>query len=124
MSRYNRVLAQRNSLLKALARHRVVPTSAAAGSQLAFWDTELVAFGSVVVSRRLAVVHRLSQLARQRFEWLTRGGSLSLSYQPSLILPALGEGAGGVDGDGLQAMVSREFEIRLEKPEPTRCGRA
>ena len=115
LSRYTKVLAQRNSLLKALARDRVAPRSPGATSQLAFWDAELVAFGSTIVARRRAAVRRLAALAAERFSWLTGGAGLEVSYVPSFNLDAVeGQDDGWADG-GAQAVVARTFEMRLDE---------
>lgn len=115
LSRYNRVLAQRNSLLKALARDRVAPRSAGATSQLAFWDAELVAYGSAIVARRWATVRRLATLAHERFGWLTGGSGLELSYVPSLDLTTMDGRDDALDVASLQAVVARTFEVGLEE---------
>ena len=115
LSRYNRVLAQRNSLLKTLARDRVAPRSAGATSQLAFWDAELVAYGSAIVARRRATVQRLAILANERFGWLTGGSGLELSYLPSLDLATMNGRDEELDAAGSQAVVARSFEARLDE---------
>lgn len=115
LSRYNRVLAQRNSLLKALARDRVAPRSAGATTQLAFWDAELVAYGSTIVARRWATVRRLAELANERFGWLTGGSGLEFSYLPSLDLTTMDGRDDTLDAASLQAVVARTFEVGLEE---------
>jgi|SRR5579884_2270188 len=115
LSRYNRVLTQRNSLLKALARDRVAPDAPAAIAQLSFWDDELVAFGSAIVARRLRTVRRLDELARGRFRWLTGDGSLTLRYVPSVGLPGLETAAAMATTDDAQALVARDFRQELEE---------
>lgn len=87
LSRYGRVLEQRNSLLKALQKDRVDPGSALASGQLAFWDEELLLHGSQIVAARLRTVRRLAQLAHEQFGRLA-GGDLAVSYAPSLGLVA------------------------------------
>lgn len=114
LSRYNRVLSQRNSLLKSLSRERVAPDSDTAVAQLAFWDEELVAFGSAIVAHRARVVRRLAELAHARFAWLTGGGELAINYEPSLglaNLPRLAEMASAADA---QAVVARDYVEALK----------
>ncbi|MCC6312407.1 MAG: DNA replication and repair protein RecF, partial [Thermomicrobiales bacterium] len=84
LSRYTRVLEQRNSLLKRLQRDRLAPTASAVGEQLAFWDEELAAFGATVVAHRLVMLERLTELVRDEFSRLTGGQRLDLTYLPSL----------------------------------------
>ena len=61
----NRVLAQRNSLLKSFARDRVHHADASVGAQLEFWDEELVRFGSYVGACRMLAISTLSGLLRR-----------------------------------------------------------
>ncbi|MEA2511765.1 MAG: replication and repair protein RecF, partial [Thermomicrobiales bacterium] len=67
LSRYNRILEQRNSLLKSLGREGVSANSPTAAAQLAFWDEELVAFGSRLVARRMLSIRSLAAHAAERF---------------------------------------------------------
>ena len=115
LSRFNRVLLQRNSLLKSLQRERAAPRSSAVASQLAFWDGELVAYGSAIVARRRGVVGRLASIARERFRWLTGGGELEFVYRPNLDLTSLTSGAEGVGGAAAEAVVARGYERQLEE---------
>jgi DNA replication and repair protein RecF len=112
LTRYNKILAERNSLLKAFARDRVQPDAPAVAAQLAFWDEELVAFGAQVVAYRTVVLRRLNALARTRFAWLADGSSLDLCYRSSLDLTE-----GVLTGDGalesVQAQIVREYESAL-----------
>jgi DNA replication and repair protein RecF len=84
LSRYTRVLEQRNSLLKRLQRERLAPGAPAVGEQLAFWDEELAAFGATVVGHRQVTLERLAALACDEFARLTGGDRLDLIYLPSL----------------------------------------
>jgi DNA replication and repair protein RecF len=113
LARYGRVLAHRNGLLKALARQGVRPGSAAATSQLAFWDGELIALGSVIVARRYVIVDRLAELAAERFKRLTVEGSLTVTYRPTFALDSLGRHLVAAPPDQVQAVVARELEQSL-----------
>lgn len=76
---YNKVLDQRNALLKAL-REQGGPRE-----QLAFWDEQLVAHGSLLMARRAAFVGELEAEANQRQQALTAGRErLHVRYLPSL----------------------------------------
>jgi DNA replication and repair protein RecF len=76
---YNKVLDQRNALLKAL-REQGGPRE-----QLAFWDEQLVAQGSLLMARRAAFVAELEAEANQRQQALTDGRErLHVRYTPSL----------------------------------------
>ena len=115
LSRYARVIAQRNGLLKALARERVSANSPAAETQLAFWDAELVAQGAAVVARRLLFVRRLNELAGDRFRRLSAGDSLTLAYRPTLPLDALADAHSFGSREQAQSLVAREYEERLRE---------
>lgn len=97
LSRYGRVLEQRNSLLKSLQRERAVPNSPLVGGQLAFWDEELLDQGSVVAATRAKAIWRLTQLANERFRSVTGGLGLELVY------------LSGISGQGFAP--EREYEI-------------
>lgn len=109
LARYGKILAQRNGLLRALARDRVDPGAAAAGAQLAFWDEELVAVGSAVVAQRAVAVARLAELARERYRLLTGSGQLAVAYRPSVPVPEVGAKLGGQPLGDLQALIARDF---------------
>lgn len=123
LARYGRVLEQRNSLLKALARHRVTAGSEPVTGQLAFWNEELVAFGSAVIARRLVVTRRLAALAEQRFEALTGQTDLQFVYLPSLRLAANGSSLADRSPDAIQATIAREFAGRLSELRPDEVRR-
>lgn len=96
LQRYQRVLSQRNHLLRLIREGR------SAQDELDFWDTELAKEGSLLVARRDQVVRRLAPLAMQADQRLTGGEGLSVSFQPSV--PA---------GDLADALASqRTSEIR------------
>lgn len=113
LARFNRILAERNSLLKTFSREKVRPESPVVGAQLAFWDEELIAFGSRVVAFRVGVLERLAIVAGERFAWLAGGKALDLDYRPSIELATetLGRVAG--DLDAVQAIVARTYESGL-----------
>jgi DNA replication and repair protein RecF len=93
---YNKVLDQRNALLKAL-RDQGGPRE-----QLAFWDEQLVAQGSLLIARRAAFLTELEAEANQRQLALTDGRErLHVRYLPSLELNGNDDLAGG-DADTLR----------------------
>lgn len=123
LSRYGRVLSQRNGLLKSLARERVAPGSVTAASQLAFWDGEMVALGASIVARRYRAIRRLRYLAGGAFGQLSPGNDLSLEYRPTFPLEALaGRGEGPTVAE-IQAVVAREYEARLSRARPDELRR-
>lgn len=79
LSAFNKVLDQRNALLKTL-REQGGPRE-----QLAFWDEQLVAQGSLLIARRAAFVAELETEANQRQQALTDGRErLHVRYLPNL----------------------------------------
>lgn len=78
LQRYQRVLAQRNGLLKLAAEGR------ARTEELEFWDRELVAVGDYIRGQRRALLQALNGLARGVHSGLTHGEeALELEYRPS-----------------------------------------
>lgn len=79
LQRYQRVISQRNHLLKTLREGR------AQSGELDFWDDELVDAGKQIVARRADTIRTLSQLAEPIHRELTGGGEgLALVYRPSV----------------------------------------
>lgn len=84
IQRYERVVRQRNHLL------RQIREGAAREGELAFWDAEIVKEGSRIVSRRLAAVSALSEGASPIYVGLSGGTEqLALSYKPNVPLPKI-----------------------------------
>jgi DNA replication and repair protein RecF len=87
LQRYNRVLDQRNHLLRRLREGRDDP------AQLDYWDEQLARWGALVVARRRQAIRGLEAGAAAIHPELTGGlEELALRYEPSIPLPA-GEGA-------------------------------
>ncbi len=84
LARYQRVLEQRNSLLKSLQRERARPDSPHVSGQLAFWDEELTALGSTVVAFRIRALDRLGALAAEEFRLLTGEPGFAVAYAASI----------------------------------------
>jgi DNA replication and repair protein RecF len=79
LQRYQRVVSQRNHLLKTVREGR------AHRGELDFWDEELAETGGYVMSRRAATVVTLSQQAGAIHKELTGDGeSLELVFRPSV----------------------------------------
>jgi DNA replication and repair protein RecF len=88
LSRYGRVLQQRNSLLRGFSRERVGPGSPRQAHELEFWDAELTASAVDVLAFRLTAIEVLNQRARGHFARLTGIESLSIAYTaPRVQLP-------------------------------------
>jgi DNA replication and repair protein RecF len=83
---YERVLAQRNALLKRIDMRLASP------DELLYWDEQLMAAGSIIIAGRQRLLSEIETLASQIHRDLTGGQEqLSLRYQPSF---TTGESAG------------------------------
>jgi DNA replication and repair protein RecF len=81
LSRYNRIVTQRNALLRDLRERGGDP------AQLAFWDERLVEHGGHVVARRRKALVTLDELAHAVHAEITDGAEqLHLQYVPSVEL--------------------------------------
>jgi len=82
LRRYDRVLTQRNHLLRQLQERR--------GNldQLRFWDQKLAEDGAYLVARRREVITELEELAKAiHLELTGQDEHLSLRYEPSIRMP-------------------------------------
>ena len=81
LSRYNKVLSQRNALLKDLFKRTGNP------DELIYWDEQLAAEGAVLITNRHNLILDLDTVARQRHREVSGGReSLRLHYAPSFDL--------------------------------------
>ena len=80
LQRYQRVLEQRNSLLRKLQERR------GRANELDFWDEELATAGALIVNRRAEAIRDLARDARERYAELAAGESedLEVCYEPRL----------------------------------------
>jgi DNA replication and repair protein RecF len=103
---YDRVLKQRNSLLKtAGAARRGGASAEAALSTLAVWDQRLAELGAEVMRRRAQLVEDLTPLVGKAYEAVARGATRDdavLGYRPSF----------EVEGDDLEAQLLGAIEAR------------
>jgi DNA replication and repair protein RecF len=74
LSRYRRVLEQRNSLLKSITAGLQSPTA------LEVWDLELAGLGSGIVAARAAVVGEMRPHARRSHAEMAAGEDLEIDY--------------------------------------------
>ena len=98
LQRYQRVITQRNFLLKTIREGR------AQASELDFWDDELVASGGYIALRRRDTVSDLSALAAPVHADLAGGETLDIAYDPSGGMAV--EGAEADVRDALAALVA------------------
>jgi DNA replication and repair protein RecF len=77
LQRYNKVLQQRNHLLKLIAEHR------ANVDQLDFWDKELLEHGGYIAEQRISAVSDLNVLSQPIHHEISSGENLQINYLPS-----------------------------------------
>ena len=106
LQRYQRVVTQRNYLLKAVREGR------AQASELDFWDEELFAAGGYIVLRRRDTVAALSGLAAPIQADLAGGETLDIAYDPS----------GGIAVDGAEDDIRDALAGLLEERRPRDIG--
>ena len=93
---YEKVLPQRNALLRRIAERRGSP------KELAFWDEKLVKSGSVIIAERQRFLRELQALAqRAQYELTGNREMLTLRYQPSFLPTFGGDGQLSFDSVGL-----------------------
>jgi DNA replication and repair protein RecF len=84
LSRYQKIVTQRNSLLKQLRESATTRHGPNAVAQLGFWDEQLIEHGAAVIARRYAFLSRLAPIAQQRHVELSNDREqLDLCYFPS-----------------------------------------
>ncbi|MBI4307266.1 MAG: DNA replication/repair protein RecF [Chloroflexi bacterium] len=87
LGRYGQVVAQRNSLLRAVQEQQARP------DELAFWDDEMVEQGAALMLMRRDLVAELGRRARDIHAHLTDGREdLAVVYRPTVLLPIAPEG--------------------------------
>lgn len=87
LNEYDKILPQRNALLKRIADKRASPV------ELEFWDEQLAANGAIIIAGRQRFLRELEVKARATHVALTGGReSLGLKYLPSILTAAKGEG--------------------------------
>jgi DNA replication and repair protein RecF len=119
-SRYERVLQQRNHLLKRIR------DGVAGADELSFWDGELSQSGATIVERRAAELGEMSELAAAYHRSLAPGDDLVLAYEPRLAAPGLAiNGSGRADiaaglADALSRGVARDIAAGMTLQGPHR----
>lgn len=106
LSDYERVLKQRNALLKSAAGMRRVDVSAL--NTLEVWDQQLVAIGSELILARMQLVSALAEPVARNYKRLAEGHEISLVYQSTIWQNP--QNSGQVE----LAAVAAEFRIALE----------
>ncbi len=103
LQRYQRVVQQRNRLLRLRREGRAAP------DEMEFWDDELVREGSWLIWRRHEVMDILTPACvRHHRDLGGPGEALELRYRPSVPLATSAEGMAAGYYETLQAVVGRE----------------
>lgn len=109
---WERVLKQRNALLKSAPRRGELPRAAA--ETLGIWDDALSRTGAALTAARLEALGLLLPHARRRYEAVAGGGELSLAYTsswvPDELSAAVLDDPTSVDEDVLRKHLSGALE--------------
>lgn len=109
LSQFEKVLAQRNALLRQLGEAR----RGGDDEQLAFWDERLVNNGAVIIAARNRFVRELEMLAQPIHEELTGGlEHLRLRYEPSFDPAVEPQGQMGFSPADLGASALPEMKLK------------
>ena len=108
---YDKLLPQRNALLKRIAERRAQPV------ELEFWDEQLANCGSMIIAGRQQFLRELEIKARNTHHQLTGGSeTLSLHYLPSIIPTADGDSK-QMSFDVLGLDLNRQLQPEQIKPQ-------
>jgi DNA replication and repair protein RecF len=117
-SRYERLITQRNSLLKRIREGE------AHAEELTFWDGELAKDGGLLMARRAAALAEISGPAAAHHRALATDEALEISYEPRLDLQPAGasspEDYGGILADALGRGLSRDIAAGMTLHGPHR----
>jgi DNA replication and repair protein RecF len=92
LSAYQKVVTQRNSLLKTLREQGASPSAPTTVAQLSFWDEQLVRHGSLVMAKRGEFIRALEAVARIRHAELSDDReALEIYYMPSFNVGPMSE---------------------------------
>jgi DNA replication and repair protein RecF len=119
-SDYDRVLKQRNALLKSAAQHRRAPGPEVL-STLDVWDTHLARTGAELLGARLELVAVLEPLVAKAYDALAPSGAAALEYRSS-VETGRSVGAGWSGEAGLSTDRAQLAEALLKGMAETRRG--
>lgn len=105
-SRFDRVLTQRNALLKRIRE------GGARSDELAYWDGELTLHGGILIQRRASAVLKIARLAATSQAELAPGELLDMTYMPSL---DIGEDAQAPNSESLTRLYANRLAATLDR---------
>lgn len=113
LSRYTHLLEQRNSLLKQLASQ----DRSTVEEQLAFWDDQLVTYGSYLIAARLRLLATWTKALAAAFRLLTsRSLDLTIQYESTVPLPpAFRTDIEHLSLSEAQAVIALQYRSALER---------
>jgi DNA replication and repair protein RecF len=115
---WERVLKQRNSLLKSAPR-----SSSASLSTLDVWDDSLCRIGAALTAARLEALAGLLPFALKRYEAIAGGGRLDIAYVSSWIDESYAEGALRDPGTISESDLSNMLKQGIERLRPRELER-
>lgn len=108
---YERVLPQRNALLRRIAERRSSP------AELAYWDEQIITHGAIIIAERQKFLRELEIRAQLNHHQLTGNReTLTLQYQPSF-LPKTEKHNGQLSFDVLGLDLHKELSAEDIKPQ-------
>jgi DNA replication and repair protein RecF len=108
---FERVLPQRNALLRRIAERRSSP------AELAYWDEQIVTHGSIIIAERQKFLRELEIRAQLNHHQLTGNReTLTLQYQPSF-LPKTEKISGQLSFDVLGLDLHKELSATEIQPQ-------
>ncbi len=84
LSRYVRIVEQRNRLIKTLIQNGAQWNAASTRQQMDYWDGELIASGAAILARRIVASRELANLAAARFTSFTEESALGVVYESTV----------------------------------------
>jgi DNA replication and repair protein RecF len=107
---YEKVLPQRNALLRRIAERKSSP------AELAYWDEQLTRCGAIIIAERQTFLRQLEHKAQANHHALTGNReTLTLQYQPSFLPTVAGNGQLSFDVLGLD--LHRELNADAIQPQ-------
>ncbi len=114
LSRYLRIVEQRNRLIKNLTQSGAAWNAASTRQQLDYWDGELINAGAAILARRARAAAELTKLAAARFASFTEESTLGVSYA-STVRSSVFDLPGSSTLDELEHRLAYDMSESLER---------
>jgi DNA replication and repair protein RecF len=114
LSRYLRIVEQRNRLIKNLVQSGANWNAASTRQQLDYWDGELIHAGSAILARRARAVSELTNLAAARFTSFTEESTLGVAYQSTVRSSSIGA-PGTHSLDEIEHKIAYDFSESIDR---------